>query len=359
MSTGLIASAADVCMLLCALFSGYVYSVSHRTLECMAIRHCALTASGGSDEHPVWMPGHEMTLASHPAWLTSCRCVVQNSSMPDAMPDPSDSLEALVAILSPLFEERCYKSGAYLAREGQAADSLHLHRGGRGRHLLQHAPAPRRGPPGRRRGGQCPDLPPAGHHMVNSCDSSIPSAAVSCASAFHGGCTGHVAGLAHPEESLDPLAMQILESRTPGSGVCTIAQRIMRALQQSSEACFTGQSTVVAWQGIVIAEHGKAGPYGPLHTTASGALTRWPCTMCRAATMKIFMDHFQAGGMPSPHARTGLHPSSSTPALPTHLARMSETADANANYARGSLTAALQHLLSFSYLEIVRRCVCV
>ena len=51
-------------------------------------------------------------------------CMAQNSSMPDAMPDPSDSLEALVAILSPLFEERCYKGGAYLAREGQAADSL-------------------------------------------------------------------------------------------------------------------------------------------------------------------------------------------------------------------------------------------
>ena len=44
--------------------------------------------------------------------------------MPDAVPDPSDSLESLVAILSPLFEERCYKGGAYLAREGQAADSL-------------------------------------------------------------------------------------------------------------------------------------------------------------------------------------------------------------------------------------------
>ena len=64
-----------------------------------------------------------LALASHPA-SDCCRCVVQNSSMPDAMPDPSDSLEALVAILSPLFEERCYKSGAYLAREGQAADSL-------------------------------------------------------------------------------------------------------------------------------------------------------------------------------------------------------------------------------------------
>ena len=60
---------------------------------------------------------------SHPS-CDCCCCVVQNSSMPDAMPDPSDSLEALVAILSPLFEERCYKSGAYLAREGQAADSL-------------------------------------------------------------------------------------------------------------------------------------------------------------------------------------------------------------------------------------------
>ena len=38
--------------------------------------------------------------------------------------DSDDSLEALVAVLSPLFEERCYKGGAYLAREGQAADSL-------------------------------------------------------------------------------------------------------------------------------------------------------------------------------------------------------------------------------------------
>lgn len=64
-----------------------------------------------------------MTLASHPV-ADKRSCVVQNSSMPDTMPDPSDSLEALVAILSPLFEERCYKSGAYLAREGQAADSL-------------------------------------------------------------------------------------------------------------------------------------------------------------------------------------------------------------------------------------------
>ena len=38
--------------------------------------------------------------------------------------DSDNSLEALVAVLSPLFEERCYKGGAYLAREGQAADSL-------------------------------------------------------------------------------------------------------------------------------------------------------------------------------------------------------------------------------------------
>ena len=50
--------------------------------------------------------------------------LLQNSSMPNAVPDQHDSLEALVAVLSPLFEERCYKGGAYLAREGQAADSL-------------------------------------------------------------------------------------------------------------------------------------------------------------------------------------------------------------------------------------------
>jgi hypothetical protein len=44
--------------------------------------------------------------------------------MPEGGGDTSDSLEALVAALSPLFEERCYKGGAYLAREGEAADSL-------------------------------------------------------------------------------------------------------------------------------------------------------------------------------------------------------------------------------------------
>ena len=44
--------------------------------------------------------------------------------MPEAGPDPGASLEALVAVLSPLFEERCYKGGAYLAAEGHAADSL-------------------------------------------------------------------------------------------------------------------------------------------------------------------------------------------------------------------------------------------
>ena len=55
----------------------------------------------------------------------TCPCVLlQNSSMPNAVPDPHDGLESLVAVLSPLFEERCYKSGAYLAKEGQAADSL-------------------------------------------------------------------------------------------------------------------------------------------------------------------------------------------------------------------------------------------
>ena len=54
------------------------------------------------------------------------------------------------------------------------------------------------------------------------------------------------------------------------------------------------------------------------------------------------MGHVQASGMRSLHARTGLmlQPSSSTPALPTHLARMSETADVDANYMRGACTAA-------------------
>ena len=56
--------------------------------------------------------------------MTHLAALLQNSSMPSAVPDQHDSLESLVAVLSPLFEERCYKSGAYLAREGQAADSL-------------------------------------------------------------------------------------------------------------------------------------------------------------------------------------------------------------------------------------------
>ncbi|CAK0780807.1 hypothetical protein CVIRNUC_005182 [Coccomyxa viridis] len=75
-------------------------------------------------------PAERMTLPqimSHP-WIThngtAPLACLQNSSMPNAVPDQHDSLEALVAVLSPLFEERCYKGGAYLAREGQAADSL-------------------------------------------------------------------------------------------------------------------------------------------------------------------------------------------------------------------------------------------
>ena len=56
--------------------------------------------------------------------MTNPVVLLQNSSMPNAVPDQHDSLESLVAVLSPMFEERCYKSGAYLAKEGQAADSL-------------------------------------------------------------------------------------------------------------------------------------------------------------------------------------------------------------------------------------------
>ncbi len=59
------------------------------------------------------------------------------------------------------------------------------------------------------------------------------------------------------------------------------------------------------------------------------------------------MDHIHA---PSPHAKRGLQASSSTPALPTHLARMSEPADVHATYARGSHTATRQHLVSSSWV---------
>jgi hypothetical protein len=41
-----------------------------------------------------------------------------------AVDDGADSLEGLVAMLSPLFEERCYRKGGYLAKEGQPADTL-------------------------------------------------------------------------------------------------------------------------------------------------------------------------------------------------------------------------------------------
>ena len=56
------------------------------------------------------------------------------------------------------------------------------------------------------------------------------------------------------------------------------------------------------------------------------------------------MDQYQATKMPFPHARRGMHASTSTPALPTHLARMSETSEDNANYARGGFCIRLPPL---------------
>lgn len=38
--------------------------------------------------------------------------------------DANDGLDSLVALLSPLFEERCYTKGGLLAREGEPADTL-------------------------------------------------------------------------------------------------------------------------------------------------------------------------------------------------------------------------------------------
>ena len=65
-----------------------------------------------------------------------------------------------------------------------------------------------------------------------------------------------------------------------------------------------------------------------------------PGTDCGHACVQSSEDEIQVEEFPptaslSPHAQKGMHPSSSTPALPTHLARESEGSDDNANYARG------------------------
>lgn len=65
-----------------------------------------------------------------------------------------------------------------------------------------------------------------------------------------------------------------------------------------------------------------------------------PGTECGHARMQSSDDEIQVEEFPpvastSPHALKGMHPSSSTPALPTHLARESEGSDDNANYTRG------------------------
>lgn len=49
---------------------------------------------------------------------------MQSKSSKPAPGDSSDGLDSLVAMLSPLFEERCYTKGGLLAREGDPADTL-------------------------------------------------------------------------------------------------------------------------------------------------------------------------------------------------------------------------------------------
>jgi hypothetical protein len=56
---------------------------------------------------------------------------------------------------------------------------------------------------------------------------------------------------------------------------------------------------------------------------------------------EIQVEDFPSVASPSQHARLAMHSSSSTPALPTHLARESEGADDNANYAQGRSAGAV------------------
>ncbi len=52
-------------------------------------------------------------------WLA----VQSKAAYPDSE-ETRDGLDSLVAMLSPLFEERCYTRGGMLAREGDPADTL-------------------------------------------------------------------------------------------------------------------------------------------------------------------------------------------------------------------------------------------
>lgn len=49
---------------------------------------------------------------------------LQSAAAQPVVEDESNGLDGLVAMLSPLFEERCYTRGGYLAREGEPADAL-------------------------------------------------------------------------------------------------------------------------------------------------------------------------------------------------------------------------------------------
>ena len=88
---------------------------------------------------------------------------------------------------------------------------------------------------------------------------------------------------------------------------------------------------------------------------------------CKAADAQVLVSTVQSSDdenlmdqihAPSPHARSGLQPSSSTPALPTHLARMSETADANANYARGTPHCGTHASSHAMYSQVLCLCLC-
>ncbi|CAL8468719.1 g8259 [Coccomyxa elongata] len=75
---------------------------------------------------PVQRPSMAQIMA-HP-WVTHSgaapmRCLQSKAAYPESE-ETGDGLDSLVAMLSPLFEERCYTRGGMLAREGDPADTL-------------------------------------------------------------------------------------------------------------------------------------------------------------------------------------------------------------------------------------------
>lgn len=68
------------------------------------------------------------------------------------------------------------------------------------------------------------------------------------------------------------------------------------------------------------------------------ALKKWFLVVMQSSEDESHTSAFSPHGAPSPHARRGLLASNSTPALPTHLACLSETSESR-NYARGRILA--------------------